>query len=250
MRADLPGAQQRRIAAMMQAAQVRASSRVLEWPSSGGSLAMAAAQRGAAADVVVNSSDMAAAVGKNIAEAGMSSYVKVLRSRDSIPSAREFPTDYDAIICAERLETLGMAGLLRWLKTADRVLAERGRIVLHLPVAVGDSWGEVGPALDFVRSYIWPALYYPQLPELRRLIERDTGLRVVEHTHFAGHYEHTLRMWRELFAAQSRQAAGLGYDRVYRRLWEYYLALQEALVRTGRLDMVQLTLTVAPPRRR
>ena len=47
----------------------------------------------------------------------------------------------------------------------------------------------------------------------------------------------------ETFEAQSREAAANGYDRVYRNLWVFQLALREALFRVGALDALQLVVT-------
>lgn len=250
IRADLPEAQARRVDRMLDLARVRAGDRVLEWPSSGGELALRAADRGASADVLAISDDHADAVGKRAAEAGLSGPVRVLRADQVIPSPRDFDGDYEAIFNVERLETFGLDGIRRWLRGAERVLADRGTIVVQMAVA-GDRFDDsAGAALDLVRSYVWPALHYPTMDELRRIVDRDTGLRILSESHLPAHHERTLELWRELFAVHSREAAGLGYDRVYRRLWDFHLALQQALVASGRTDMVQIELMAKPRKRR
>ena len=180
----------------------------------------------------------------------LSGAVRVLRSDDTMPSPRDFDADYDAIFNVERLETLGPSGMRAWLRRAERVLADRGTIVVQMAVATPLFDDVAGDAVDLLRSYIWPALHYPTMDEIRRVVDRDTGLRIIGETHMAAHAEKTIELWRGLFVANTRQAAGLGYDRVYRRLWEYNLSLQQALLATGRLDVVQLELVAAPRRRR
>ncbi|WP_295624502.1 class I SAM-dependent methyltransferase [uncultured Corynebacterium sp.] len=249
-RADLPEAQARRVERMLDLARVRAGDRVLEWPSSGGELALRAADRGASADVLAISDDHAETVAARAAEAGLSGPVRVLRADRAIPSPRDFDGDYEAIFNVERLETFGPDGIRRWLRGAERVLADRGTIVVQMAVATDRFDDSAGDALDLVRSYVWPALHYPTIEEFRRIVDRDTGLRIVSESHFGGHWERTLDLWRGLFAARSRQAAGLGYDRVYRRLWDYHLGLQQALAASGRLDMVHVELMARPRSRR
>lgn len=249
-RIDLPEAQARRVERMLDLARVRAGDGILEWPSSGGELALRAADRGASADVLAISDEHADVVGKRVDEAGLAGPVRVLRADRVIPSPRDFDGDYEAIFNVERLETFGADGIRRWLRGAERVLADRGTIVVQMTVAGPRFDDAAGSALDLVRSYIWPALHYPTMDELRRIVDRDTGLRIISETHMAGHHERTLELWRELFAAHSRQAAGLGYDRVYRRLWDYHLALQQAMISSGRTDMVQLELMARPRTRR
>lgn len=249
-RADLPDAQDRRVRRLLRTAGIRAGSRVIEWPASGGGVALAAAAAGADASVLALADDHAASIQRRARAAGLGELVRVLRADEPAPGPREFRHDYDAIICVEALETLGPGGMRRWLRSADRVLARGGSVVVQIAVATEAFDDDAGDALDLMRSYIWPGLRYPTLDEIRRTVDRDTGLRIVGQSHFGGHWAETLRLWRETFEARSREAAGLGYDQVHRRLWDYQFALREALARTGRLDMVQLELIPAPRRRR
>lgn len=248
-RSDLAAAQRRRISRMLHAGRVRTGSRVLEWPAAGGAVALAAAEAGAAADVLAGSEDSAASVTERAKAADLSGAVRVLRSRDPVPGPMSFPGRYDAIFCVERLETLGMPGLVAWLRGAERIIADRGTIVVQMALATGSFDDSARHALDLDRSYVWPSLYFPTLTEFQTAVEKETGLRIVAATHFPEHYAKTLEMWHDQFEANSRQAAGLGYDRVYRRLWNYRLGLQQALAETGRLDMVQICM-VRPRRRR
>ena len=53
------------------------------------------------------------------------------------------------------------------------------------------------------------------------------------------HYPETLRRWRDAFSARAGEAAELGYDRRFRRLWEMYLCYVEAGFRERRIGVVQ-----------
>lgn len=72
---------------------------------------------------------------------------------------------------------------------------------------------------------------------------RHTRLRLTRDDAFGPHYAETLRLWRERFTERSPQVAALGFDEVFRRMWELYLAHSEAGFRTGYLDLHQLLLT-------
>ncbi|MFF1798940.1 class I SAM-dependent methyltransferase, partial [Kitasatospora sp. NPDC058263] len=54
-----------------------------------------------------------------------------------------------------------------------------------------------------------------------------------------------LRLWRERFCERPEEVESLGFDEVFRRMWELYLAYSEAGFRTGYLDVHQLLLTRA-----
>ena len=98
-------------------------------------------------------------------------------------------------------------------------------------------------ALGVLRAYVWPGLEYPTTEDVHRLVDRESGLRVIAQTHVGSHHEQSLAMQRSLFEGHSREAAAAGYDIAYRRLWSYQFALREALFRLGMLDSVQFTLT-------
>lgn len=56
------------------------------------------------------------------------------------------------------------------------------------------------------------------------------------------HYAHTLRLWRERFLANWDEIEALGFDDIFRRMWEFYLAYCEAGFRSGYLDDAILTI--------
>jgi cyclopropane-fatty-acyl-phospholipid synthase len=79
--------------------------------------------------------------------------------------------------------------------------------------------GTTGP---FIRKYIFPGGYVPSLSEVFAATERQ-ALWVADMEVLRLHYHHTIRHWRQRFAANRAQAASL-YDERFCRMWEYYLA--------------------------
>lgn len=249
-RADLISAQVNRINHLLDMGRVQAGDRVLEWPSTVGEIALRAVDRGAGADIAAVSDDHYDAAVRRVAEAGMSGPVRVARISRDLASPREFDSDFEAIINVERMETFSRSAMLRWLRTAERLLVDRGTIVLQMAIATGKFDESANRSIDFLRSYIWPQAHYMRIEDFRRLVDRETGLRIAAEEYIPGHYSKTLELQRALFAGNSRQAAALGYDRVFRRLWDYNLALQQALVDSGRITMVQMELIHKPRRGR
>lgn len=74
------------------------------------------------------------------------------------------------------------------------------------------------------------------------VLARHTSLRVVERRDLGLSYAMTLRQWRERFLARWDDAHALGFDDVFKRMWEFYLAYFEAGFRVGYLDVSQLAL--------
>ena len=65
----------------------------------------------------------------------------------------------------------------------------------------------------------------PALSEVFASVERN-GLWTLDLEVLRLHYSHTLRHWRERFAA-NREQAKLIYDERFCRMWEFYLAAVE-----------------------
>ena len=59
-----------------------------------------------------------------------------------------------------------------------------------------------------------------------------------------------LDLWSETFAQRGRDAAALGFDAVYRRMWSFHLAALETGLRSGWVESVQLLATAGEAVRR
>lgn len=240
-RADLDSAQRHRITAMLDAAQVGPGHRVLELPSSGGALPVIAAQRGAHVDVLTSDVAHADTVRTLAHDAGVGGAVRVQTIRGPVPSPRQWSGTYDAVFSVERMETLGNDGTIHFLRAVERMLAADGIAVVQSVTSSDESElprDTVSESLDVVRAYIWPALDYPTTGHVTSRANR-AGLRLTGRNRMGSHYAMTLALWRSIFNSRERAAAAAGFDSVYRRLWDYQLALHEALVRAGALDCQQ-----------
>ncbi|WP_339995891.1 class I SAM-dependent methyltransferase [Corynebacterium sp. USCH3] len=240
-RADLDSAQRHRINAMLDEAQVGPGHRVLELPSSGGALPVMAAQRGAHVDVLTSDVEHAEQVRSVAHDAGVGGAVRVQTIRGPVPSPRQWSGTYDAVFSVERMETLGDDGTVHFLKAVERMLAADGIAVIQSVVrAHGSDLPEetVAESLDVMRAYVWPAVAYPTDGHVLSQANR-AGLCLTARNRMGSHYATTLGLWRSAFNARERAAAAAGFDVVYRRLWNYQLALHEALARAGALDCEQ-----------
>ncbi|WP_297004765.1 class I SAM-dependent methyltransferase [uncultured Corynebacterium sp.] len=243
-RADLDGAQVHRINRMLDMARTGPGDRVLELPSSGGALAVIAARRGARVDVLTSDPDHAEVVRARAHAAGVGGAVRVETIRGAVPSPRQWSGSYDAVFSVERAETLGDEGLGRFFGAVERMLAPGGVAVVQSVVRnEGDGLPDdmVAQSLDVMRAYVWPALQYPTSARMGEQANR-AGLELVREVHIGSHLALTLGLWRATFLSHERQAAAAGFDPVYRRLWDYQLALHEALVGADALDCVQFIL--------
>ncbi|MFP7365804.1 cyclopropane-fatty-acyl-phospholipid synthase family protein [Corynebacterium callunae] len=242
-RDDLGEAQRRAVANLLDSARVKPGSHVLEFPSSGGAVAIMAARRQATVDSLTADAQQLRAFQETLVLAGVENDVQVEVIPQAIPTVRDWQGQYDSIVSMEKLEVVGGHGAKRYVRSLDRLLTTGGHVSLQSLVAT-EKLGVAGTeAISMLKAYIWPALKYPTVEEVHQLVDRESSLRVVKETHFAGHYLRSVQLQREVFEGQAREAAADGFDAVYRRMWVYHYALIEALLRLGSLDAVQFALT-------
>ncbi|HMT50906.1 MAG TPA: class I SAM-dependent methyltransferase, partial [Dietzia sp.] len=74
-------------------------------------------------------------------------------------------------------------------------------------------------------------------------VDRASRLRLRGRVESTAHHAETVRLWSETFALRGRDAAALGFDAVYRRMWAFHLAAVEAGLRRGWVESVQVLVT-------
>lgn len=242
-RADLGDAQVRAAVGLLDSAHVGIGTHVLDFPSSGPTIPIAAARRSATVDVLSSDAQQVADVQDVVAMADVDSSVQVRLLESLFPNPRTWPSHYDVITSVEKLEVMDTQAQRVYAQSLNRMLVHGGFLAVQTVVATDKLSVTLDRCADVLRAYIWPALNYLTIEQLHRLFDVNTDLRIIAQTHMGSHYVEGLAMQRETFEAQSREAAANGYDRVYRNLWVFQLALREALFRVGALDALQLVVT-------
>ena len=234
---SLERAQGRKIERLLDAAGVTSGSSVLEIGTGWGELALRAARRGATVTTLTLSQEQAAVAERRITEAGFDDRARVL-----VQDYRESSGVYDAIVSVEMVEAVGERWWPTYFKVLDSRLAPGGRIALQSILMRHDGMMAARRSWTWIQKYVFPGGLIPSLESLRATVAAHTTLHISEHHHFGASYATTLRRWRSRFAANSREVEQLGFDRVFQRMWEFYLAYSEAGFRSGHLDVAQLVL--------
>lgn len=235
-RPDLADAQARSAALLIDAAGVTHGTHLLVNPSAGGALAAAAAERGATVDCIAPNDDAAQALRERLVYDGPGDAVRV----DVAGSTGGGRGTYDAVVSAEHLETLAPKAKAAYLRQVEASLQPGGRAAMQTIVRTQAMTGAATAALESLRAYVWPGLSYSSAEELLKLVDANTGLRIVAESRAPEHLAMSLGLQRTTFDANLRDAAADGFDPVYRRLWTWQLSLREALSQLGMLSLVQL----------
>jgi cyclopropane-fatty-acyl-phospholipid synthase len=231
---DLADAQHRKIDAILDLADVRAGSTVLEIGTGWGELALRAARRGARVTSLTISVEQRDLAVRRIAEAGLADRVDV-RLRDY----RQAEGSYDAVVSVEMIEAVGAEYWATYFATIDRLLKPGGRLGLQAITMPHDRMLATRNSYTWIHKYIFPGGLCLSVPAIERTVAGHTSLRIDARRELGTHYATTLRLWRERFLAAWPRVAEFGFDDTFRRMWEFYLAYSEAGFRGEYLDVWQ-----------
>jgi cyclopropane-fatty-acyl-phospholipid synthase len=235
---DLADAQLRKVGAILDLAQVRHGSRVLEIGTGWGTLAIEAARRGATVTSVTLSQEQARLARERVRAADLGDRVEV-----KVADYREVAGDFDAIVSVEMIEAVGDEYWPAYFTALDRLLAPGGVAAVQSILMAHDRYLATRRSHGWIHKHIFPGGMIPSLRAIEDTARQHTRLRV-SLVHFFGlHYAETLRRWRTAFTHASKEIAAMGYDESFRRKWEFYLAYCEAGFASGYLDVAQVRLT-------
>ncbi|MFJ5709391.1 class I SAM-dependent methyltransferase [Streptomyces sp. NPDC093105] len=239
---SLASAQHRKIDRLLDLAGVGEGTRLLEIGTGWGELALRAAARGARVTTLTLSAEQAALARERIAAADLADRVDV-----QLRDYRDAEGQYDAVISVEMIEAVGAEYWAAYFRALRRALAPDGRIALQAITMGHRQMLHTAATHTFISKYVFPG---GLIPSREAIAEHSAaaGLHTAADDGFGEHYAETLRLWRERFTAHRPAVTGLGFDPVFQRMWEFYLAYSEAGFRSRYLDVRQLLLTEGTPR--
>ena len=198
----------------------------------------AAVQRGLRVTAVTLSKAQLAYARERIDRAGLADLVE-FRLQDY----RDITGQFDHAISIEMLEAVGEAYWPTYFEALRRLVRPGGRIGLQVITIHPDDFETYRRTADFIQLYVFPGGMLPSPGRLLGCV-RDAGLELLEERWQGADYAETLRRWRDAFQRSQEQVARLGYDPVFRRMWDYYLAYCEVGFDCGAVDLAQLRLQV------
>jgi cyclopropane-fatty-acyl-phospholipid synthase len=233
----LAEAQRRKIDTVLDLAGVRSGTRLLEIGTGWGELAVRAGLRGASVVSVTNSVEQHKMAQRRTAAAGLADRVSI-----GLCDYRELAGQFDAVVSVEMIEAVGARYWPAYFAAIDRALSPDGRAVLQAITMPHQLMLASSASHTWIDRYVFPGCLIPSLRSIEETVAGHTGLRIAPVRWMAPHYAETLRIWAERFAAGGDRLGALGFDQVFRRTWQFYLAYCEAGFRSGRLDVGQFLL--------
>ena len=232
----LAEAQRRKIDRLLDAAQVGRGSRVLEIGTGWGELAIQAAGRGAHVRSITLSAEQQRLARDRATAAGLSDMIDI-----DLCDYRDVDGKYDAVLSVEMIEAVGYRFWPTYFQALDRLVVPGGRVAIQAITMPHDRMLATRNTYTWIQKYIFPGGLLPSAEAIFEITERNTRLRTVEMLSLRPHYAETLRLWRDRFIERRDAMASLGFDDVFHKMWELYLAYSEAGFRSGYLDVYQWT---------
>ncbi|MFY9922612.1 MAG: class I SAM-dependent methyltransferase [Mycobacterium sp.] len=242
-RSQLADAQRHKIDRLLDSARVGPGSRVLEIGTGWGELCIRAAARGAQVRSVTLSAEQQQLARRRVAAAGLSDRVQI-----DLLDYRDVEGCYDAVVSVEMIEAVGYRFWPTYFQALDRLVSPGGRVAIQAITMPNSRMLASRNTYTWVQKYIFPGGLLPSIEAIMGVAEGHTRLRTVEMTSMGPHYAETLRMWRERFIERWDTVSALGFDDVFKRMWELYLAYSEAGFRSGYLDVFQWTFAAGGAR--
>ena len=243
---SMKDAQHAKVRRALHMAQVKPGDRVLEIGCGWGALAEKASKEFDAHVVGVTlSTEQLAWATQRMQREGVADKVdlRLQDYRDIGKSGHSAAQDapFDAICSVEMIEAVGREYWAEYFQTIHRLLKPDGYACIQSIVIADDLFERYLASTDFIQQYVFPGGCLP-CPKVFREQVAAAGLILVDEFSFGQDYAHTLRLWREQFAAQQAHVLQLGFDQRFIRIWEFYLSYCEAAFLENNTDVVQYTL--------
>ena len=156
---------------------------------------------------------------------------------------RDVEGQFDRVASIEMFEAVGREYWPTYFGKVHEVLKPGGRAGLQVITIQDALFEEYDARTDFIQKYVFPGGSLPSEPKMAAVVT-GAGLHWTQTERFGQDYAGTLAEWARRFEAAwadiSRE--GSKFDDRFRRLWRFYLAYCEAGFRSGRTDVIQLSL--------
>ena len=233
---DLEAAQRRKVDALLDRLDLEDGDRLLEIGCGWGTLAIAAARRGARVVGLTLSREQKAWADARIAEAGLGERIEI-----RLQDYRACDERFDAVASVEMVEAVGERWWPDYLDCIRRNLAPGGKAALQFISIDHRLFPAYRESADFIQTYIFPGGMLLDEPAFEALA-RERGLGWDARHGFGLDYARTLKLWRERYDAAVARGDLTEFSDAFHDLWRFYLMYCEGGFRGRGIDVAQVTM--------
>lgn len=175
-----------------------------------------------------------------VKKAGLDEKITVL-----LDDYRDLEGSFDKLVSIEMIEAVGHQYYSQYFNTCSRLLKPEGLMLIQAITVPDQRYLVTRRSTDFIQRYIFPGGELPSLSVIAQHVTEDTDMQIIGVEDITLDYARTLADWRERFLQQLGPVREQGFDDVFIRMWDFYLAYCEGGFRERVISTVQ-TLIAKP----
>ena len=173
---------------------------------------------------------------KRIFDAGLNEKVDI-----KFIDYRDIKGKYDSMVSIEMIEAVGEKYLDKYFSMIKNNLKVNGVGAIQAIIIKDELFEQYRKNEDFIQKYIFPGGFLPSLHSIKSHINKS-GLQLTEYNSYGIHYSNTLKKWRENFIHSWADISKQGFDRSFKKIWDFYFSYCEAGFKSKNIDLIQLSL--------
>lgn len=218
--------------------EIKSHHRVLEIGCGWGGFAQRLAERtGASLTATTISDRQFEYASQRIEKNGWTGQVSIVKE-----DYRALSGKFDRIVSIEMIEAVGHEFLPVYFSKISDLLLPDGAAMIQGITMPDHRYKRYLKEVDYIRTRVFPGSCVPSASAMISAAVEKSDLRPASLFDFGYHYARTLREWRIRFLENEEKIDSLGYDRRFRKAWEYYLCYCEAGFEEGYTGDVHLLL--------
>ena len=235
--ADLHAAQIRKYDLIIQKLAIGPDDHVLEIGSGWGGFAIHAAHStGCRVTGITISREQFELSRRRVREARLRDRIDI-RYRDY----RDIEGPFDKLVSIEMFEAVGREYWQAFFEACARALRPGGAMLLQTIAIPDDGAGNRLRSSGWISKYIFPGGVLPAVIEIEASVRAaGASLEIRRLEDISPHYVRTLDAWRGAFWNAIDDVRAQGFDEVFIRMWDFYLASCSAAFAAGHVRDVQM----------
>jgi len=154
---------------------------------------------------------------------------------------RDIKKQYDIIVSIEMIEAVGEKYLNKYFNVIKKNLSSSGRAAIQAIVIRDELYSRYRRKEDFIQKYIFPGGFLPSMKFLNTASDKS-GLKINEYYSYGSHYSNTLQKWRESFLESWDKISRQGFNKSFKKMWDFYFSYCDAGFKSKNIDLVQFSL--------
>lgn len=213
---DLEQASRKKLHAICEGLELKASDHLMEIGTGWGGLAIYAAQNyGCKITTTTISDKQYNFASAKIKKLGLENQINLIKQ-----DYRKLSGNFDKLVSIEMIEAVGHKYYTTFFTKCNSLLKTGGLMFLQSIVINDQEYERAKNEVDFIKKYIFPGGCIPSVQAITNAVGHNTTLQLQSMRDIGKHYVKTLNAWEKRLFANKDQIKGFGED--FLRMWQFY----------------------------